>query len=89
LCFFGCVAFIHVPKEVRRKLDSKGVKCIFISYCEEIGGYKLYNLISQYVIIMCDVIFYETKGINEEIMVSKLDSRSKYILLNKKTSDGK
>lgn len=38
---------------------------------------------------MCDVIFYETKGINEEIMVSKLDFRSKYILLNKKTSDGK
>jgi hypothetical protein len=41
--------------------------------CEKINGYKLYNLIIQYVIIMCDVIFYETKGINKEIMVSKLD----------------
>jgi hypothetical protein len=78
-----------VPKEVRKKLDSKGVKCIFIGYCEDINGYKLYNLISQYVIIMCDVIFYETKGINKEIMVSKLDSKSKYFFLNKKTKDGK
>ncbi len=55
-----------------RKLDSKGVKCIFIGYCEEINGYKLYNLISQYVSITCDVIFYETKGINKEIMVFKV-----------------
>ncbi len=65
-------------------MDSKGVKCIFIGYYEEINGYKLYNLTSQYVIIMCDVIFYETKGISKEIMVSKLDSRSNYVLLNKK-----
>jgi hypothetical protein len=56
---FGCVAFAHVPKEVRTKLDSKGVKCIFVTYCEEIKGYKLSNPISQYVIINHDVIFNE------------------------------
>ncbi len=49
LCVFGCVACVHVPKEARTKLDSKGVKCIFISYCEETKGYKLYNSINQYV----------------------------------------
>ncbi len=53
-------------------MDSKGVKWLFIGYCEKINGYKLYNLISQYVIIMCDVIFYETKGINKEITVENL-----------------
>jgi len=51
----------------------KGVKCIFIGYCEKIKGYKLYNLISQYVIINCDVIFYEFKKIIGETMVSRLD----------------
>jgi hypothetical protein len=54
---FGCVTFAHVPKQAKTKLDSKSVKCIFIGYCEEIKGYKLYNLINQYVIISCDVIF--------------------------------
>jgi hypothetical protein len=74
---FGCVAFVHVPKQTRTKLDSKGVKCIFISYCEETKGYKLSNPISQYVIINHDVIFNESKDFNEETMVSKLDSRLK------------
>jgi hypothetical protein len=48
---FICVAFAHVPKEAMAKLDFKGVKCIFISYCENTKGYRLYNPISQYVII--------------------------------------
>jgi hypothetical protein len=59
---FGCVAFVHVSKETRTKLDSKGVKCIFIIYYEEIKGYKLYNPISQYVIIFFD----ETRNFNKE-----------------------
>jgi len=41
---------------------------IFIGYCEKIKAYKLYNPISQYVIINRDVIFYESKNFNEEIM---------------------
>jgi hypothetical protein len=69
---FDCVAFVHVPKETRTKLDAKGVKCIFINYCEGTKGYKLYNLINQYVIISCNVIFDESKNFNGKIMVSKL-----------------
>ncbi len=79
---FGCVAFVHVPKETRTKLDSKGVKCIFISYCEETKGYILYNLISQYVIINHGVIFHESKNFNREIMVSRLAFGSKQMVLN-------
>jgi len=74
LCVFGYVVFVHVLKETWTKLDSKGVKYIFIGYCEEIKGYILYNTISQYVIISHDVIFYESKYFNKEIMVSRLDS---------------
>jgi hypothetical protein len=59
------------------KLDSKGVKCIFIGYCENTKGYRLYNLISQYVIISHDVIFNESKNFNKETMVSRLDFGSK------------
>jgi hypothetical protein len=73
---FGCVAFVHVSKETMTKLDSKGVKCIFIIYYEEIKGYRLYNPISQYVIINHD-FFNESKNFNKEIMVSRLDFASK------------
>jgi hypothetical protein len=31
---FGCDAFVHVPKERRRNMDKKAVKCIFIRYKE-------------------------------------------------------
>ena len=29
---FGCIAYTHVPNEMRRKLDNKGHKCIFVGY---------------------------------------------------------
>ena len=33
LRIFGSKAFAHIPKEHRRKLDAKEIKCIFIGYC--------------------------------------------------------
>ena len=38
LRFFGCEAFMHVPKEKRSKLDNKAEKCIFIGYKDGIKG---------------------------------------------------
>ncbi len=72
--FGGYVAFAHVPKETRTKLDAEGVKRIFI---EEVKDYKLYNLINQCAIINSDVIFYECINFNMEKMVSRLDSSLK------------
>jgi len=73
-----------VPKETKIKLDSKGVKCIFIGYCEETKGNRLYNPINQYVIISCDVIFDESINFNGETMVSRLDAGSKQRILKQK-----
>jgi hypothetical protein len=36
----------------------------------------------QYFIIGCDVIFDESKKINEKLMVSKLDYSQKHMILN-------
>jgi hypothetical protein len=83
---FGHVTFVHVLKEAKTKLDSKGGKCMFINYYEETKGYKLYNPISQYVIISYDVIFNEFGNFNKEIMVSRLDFGSKYMVLNQKSN---
>src|SRR5690606_23480010 len=33
LRIFGSIAYMHIPKEKRRKLDAKSKKCIFVGYC--------------------------------------------------------
>ncbi|MCO5566386.1 hypothetical protein L7F22_020063 [Adiantum nelumboides] len=37
---FGCIAYMHVPDELRTKLDPKAEKCAFIGYSVEQKGYK-------------------------------------------------
>ncbi len=32
---FGCIAYVHVPDELRTKLDLKAEKCVFIGYSLE------------------------------------------------------
>ena len=52
---FGCIAYAHVPDQLRKKLDIKGEKCIFIGYSDESKAYKLYNPSTKNVIINRDV----------------------------------
>ena len=56
---FGCIAYAHVPDQLRKKLDDKGEKCIFIGYSTDSKAYKLYNPETKKVIISRDVTFDE------------------------------
>lgn len=38
---FGYVAYAHVSDELRRTLDKKGEKCVFVRYSDESKAYKL------------------------------------------------
>ena len=60
LRIFGCTAYSHIPKDERKKLDSKTRKCIFVSYGEVTKGYRLYDPVKQHVIHSHDVIFDES-----------------------------
>ena len=40
---FGSIAYVHIPDEMRRKLDPKAEKCVFIGYAQDRKGYKCYN----------------------------------------------
>ena len=59
---FGCVAYAHVPYHLRKKLDNKGDKCIFVGYSGEPKAYKLYNPSTKKVIISRDVQFIEEEA---------------------------
>lgn len=56
---FGCTAMSHIPKQKRRKLDSKSEKCVFVGYSTTSKGYRLYSLQRKEVFVCRDVIFHE------------------------------
>lgn len=59
LRIFGSRAFAHIPKENRKKLDAKAIKCIFVGYCYDFKAYKTFNPSIHKVFTSIDVIFYE------------------------------
>jgi hypothetical protein len=56
---FGCIAYVHVPNELRTKLHPKAKKCVFIGYSLEQKGYKCYNPITREMRVSRDVVFDE------------------------------
>jgi hypothetical protein len=62
---FGCIAYAHIPSELRKKLDDRSDKCIFTGYNETSKSYRLYNPISKKLILSRDVKFLENQFSNE------------------------
>ena len=60
---FGCLAYAHVAKEKREKLDRKTRPCIFLGYGDDEFGYRLWNLAEKKVIRSRDIVFMEEKTI--------------------------
>ncbi|MCO5571315.1 hypothetical protein L7F22_025053 [Adiantum nelumboides] len=56
---FGCVCYVHVPNEARKKMEPKAVKCIFLGYPVEKKGYKCYDPTTRQVYVSRDVRFCE------------------------------
>ena len=57
---FGCEAYIHIPKQNRRKLDDKAEKLIFIGYSEQSKAYRFLNPRTEQIKISRDVIFLDS-----------------------------
>ena len=58
---FGCLSHVHVPAEKRTKLDDKSFSCVLLGVNERSKAYRLYDPISQRIIISKDVKFEEDK----------------------------
>ncbi|RVW59737.1 Retrovirus-related Pol polyprotein from transposon TNT 1-94 [Vitis vinifera] len=56
---FGCISHVHVPDHKRVKLDAKSLRCILLGVSEESKAYRLFDPISQKIIISRDVVFEE------------------------------
>jgi hypothetical protein len=73
LRIFGSIAFAHVPTEMRRRLDDRSERCIFVGYSEESREYKLYKPITQKYVINKDVQFKEDEAWDGSIDKSILE----------------
>jgi hypothetical protein len=58
---FGSVAHVHIPDARRTKLEDKSYMCILLGVSEESKGYRLYDPISNKIVISRDVVFEEDK----------------------------
>ncbi|CAH9095067.1 unnamed protein product [Cuscuta epithymum] len=54
---FGCIAYTLV--NLRTKLEDKAEKCIFVGYSTQSKAYRLYNPLTEKIIISRNVIFDE------------------------------
>jgi hypothetical protein len=57
LRIFGCLVFVHVPKEKRKKLDPSGKNGIFVGYSDTSKAYRIYIPGHQKFDIIQDVTF--------------------------------
>jgi transposase InsO family protein len=73
LIVFGCDAFVHIPKERRKKLDSNSKKCIIIRYKDGVKGYKLWNLATRTIVYNRDVIFREVESTSKTEEVKRVN----------------
>lgn len=56
---FGCIGYVHIPAQMRAKLDARSHKCVFLGISQESKAYRLYGPIFKKIVISRDVIFDE------------------------------
>ena len=61
LRIFGSIAYVHIPKQKRHKLDAKSSPFVFVGYDENTKGYRVYNPLTNKVQIARDVCFAENE----------------------------
>jgi Reverse transcriptase (RNA-dependent DNA polymerase)/GAG-pre-integrase domain/Integrase core domain/gag-polypeptide of LTR copia-type len=59
---FGCVAYVHVPKTQRSKIESCAIKCVYLGLGSHQKGYKCYEPISRKWFVSMDVTFLENES---------------------------
>ncbi|PNX85643.1 copia-type polyprotein [Trifolium pratense] len=77
---FGCIAYVHVPNNLRKKLDDKSTTCVHLGISEESKAYKLYVPIKRKIVVSKDVKFDERKQWNWENKVIEKSNANKQII---------
>ena len=71
---FSCLAYVHVAKAQRGKLDPKSRPCLFLGYYEDKFSYRMWDLVNKKVIRRWDIVFMEENTIADWEMENKLST---------------
>ncbi|KAM1746060.1 hypothetical protein ACFX11_012725 [Malus domestica] len=78
LKIFGSVCYVHIPAELRHKLEAKSLKGVFIGYARCEKGYRVFDPLSKRVILSRDVVFDEDSSWNWQESTEKHVSMFNY-----------
>lgn len=56
---FESIGFVHIPSQLRSKLEERSHKCIFLGISFESKAYRMYDPIQGKIIVSKDVVFSE------------------------------
>jgi hypothetical protein len=84
LRIFGCLVYIHVPKEKRTKMEPSGKKGVFVGYNENSKAYRIYVLGQRQIEVSRDVTFHEEVVFKKS---KKLQKESKAVQLASPSSE--
>ena len=73
---FGCISYVHIPKDERDKLDPTSKKCVLVGYGSTTKGYRLYDLDKMKILYSRNVIFDETQSVSFKKELSSDESSS-------------
>ncbi|KAK3014803.1 hypothetical protein RJ639_009134 [Escallonia herrerae] len=85
---FGCIAYDHIDKEERKKLDSKPQKCVFIGYGGDEYGYRLWDYEHNKIIKSRDVIFDESRLDKHRLQEHGIEKENKEYMELDEPEDG-
>ena len=61
---FGCICYVYVPSQVRKTLDEKAIKCIFLGIDVVKNGYRCFDIDDEKFYISKSVKFDEMQKEN-------------------------
>jgi hypothetical protein len=61
LNFFGSLAYLHVPKDNCKKLDSKTQPCLFVGYDDQSKVYRLFDPFRRKFVLNRGIVFNENR----------------------------
>ena len=70
---FGCICFVHIPDQLRRKLDPKSYPAVFVGYSNDSKGYKVYNIRTGEFARSRNIEFHENKYHDFEVKYENID----------------
>lgn len=87
LRIFGSDVYVHVAKQKRRKLDRKAKKGIFVGYCDNVKGYRVWIPDEKVIEISRYIVFRENAGSPASSIESSSSNNDFALFETSETSD--